>query len=736
MSQQTGPQVKESALHTNLNELANTFVRELAMAGRKMAIYGSDHPQSQRSIEKPFLALSDLFRFKTIITLNVHIGQLYVANIRLKESVFGSQILQYLQGLDISALLFERRVTIDEFGVFLQGLIRRESAHDTSSQLAALLQRQGIESIQVNTERAYELLERRKQYRGDVESDFSVRRFVLDQIGSELNLMANLSTAEIEQLLEYNIDFEPGVVRYLLPEAIAKVPAEQVRSYLKKQATTIRTAQLSGSGRIDTARYMTVFQLVSMHPDREKIVADLDKSDMPAAQAEFDPNSATGKIKLESTRRVESALEEVFADASDPAAVADFASSFSRLLKTGQKSKATDTINKLLDQMSDADSGHRQRALNVILAALPEFKCDADLSVMRDTVKNVAGRLDRCEETFEYSEFLWHLFDVCHDCNRLNLMADLTTAMAKRRRVMDNVTVYDSIAIKKAFENISRGETIDRLIKDLIRANHEQANSLKTVLTNIGTESVALALSKIISHPVRAIRQVTLRILADMGKAALNVFSGMLQHDALFERESGRRELPDEQWYVIRNSIFVLGSLHDTGGVPALRVRIADTDVRVRREIVAALEKIGGEDAVDCLTVMADDPDDEIRQASIIAIGLTGNSGDAPVLIDLARRHAADSIRVAVALGKLGGAEARQFLAELITDQNKLNELTGGKVSKDELRLAVVKALGVIGDKDSIAAIRQLKEQQSAASKLFFKNSSLNKTIDEILARS
>ena len=78
----------------------------------------------------------------------------------------------------------------------------------------------------------------------------------------------------------------------------------------------------------------------------------------------------------------------------------------------------------------------------------------------------------------------------------------------------------------------------------------------------------------------------------------------------MFARDPQRHELPDDKWYVVRNSIFVLGSLRDPGGVAALRARIDDHDIRVRREIVSALEKIGGDEALDCLTLMADDPID------------------------------------------------------------------------------------------------------------------------------
>jgi HEAT repeat protein len=234
---------------------------------------------------------------------------------------------------------------------------------------------------------------------------------------------------------------------------------------------------------------------------------------------------------------------------------------------------------------------------------------------------------------------------------------------------------------------------------------------------------------------MRSVRQLTLKILAELGKSSLKVFSSIVYDDHMFERDDTRRELSDEPWYVIRNSIFVLGSLQDEQGVAPLRARIADKDARVRREIVSALEKIGGEDAIDCLTLMADDQLQEVSDASIIAIGLIGNADTAPLLLDIARRNPRNGIKAVTGMGKLGGGQAREFLGELLSDSEKLAELAGGATSKDELRVAAVKALGQIGDTDAIDHIRSFKESQSTAAKLLFKNSTVNKAISEILAR-
>jgi HEAT repeat protein len=388
-----------------------------------------------------------------------------------------------------------------------------------------------------------------------------------------------------------------------------------------------------------------------------------------------------------------------------------------------------------VDLMSAPEPEYRQRALNLLGMAASELTHATDAAVLEQAVANVVRRLNAKSETYEYSEFLWQLFIACQETGRYDLAAKVTKAMAARRSVSGNVTVYDSMAVKKGFENIGRKKTVDRLARELISAQGETAVYLKEVLVAIGSEEIALALSQIISHPQRPVRQLTLKVLAELGKSSLKVFSRIVFDDLMFARDPQRHELPDDRWYVVRNSIFVLGSLRDQAGVAALRIRIDDHDIRVRREIVGALEKIGGDEAVDCLTLMADDAMAEVREAAIIAIGLAGRPEAAPVLIDLAKRNPRNSLKAVTALGKLGGDEAREFLGRLLSDPQALAGLAQGVVSKDDLRVAVIKALGQIGDKGAIEQIRQFRDGQSTTQKILFKNSSVNKAVTDVLAR-
>ncbi len=283
--------------------------------------------------------------------------------------------------------------------------------------------------------------------------------------------------------------------------------------------------------------------------------------------------------------------------------------------------------------------------------------------------------------------------------------------------------------------NFNQKSVIDGLIAELLKGNSSTNQHLKDVLIGSGSEEVAVALSNIISHENRQVRQLALKILGELGHASLDVFGRVLADDELFNREEGRRELPNKQWYVIRNAIFVFGLLKDKKGCIPLRLRINDPDVRVRREIISSLEKIGSDESVDILMMMADDDDREIREAAVITIGLIGTAEVAPLLISLSIQNPQVALKAIHSLGRVGGDEAVKFLSQIIQDEHLLEGLTSSKISKEQIRLATIKALGNHGDSQAIRTIKQYHEEQPTTQKIFFKNSPINKTIKEILSK-
>lgn len=730
-------QIKDSILQTNLNELVHNIVREMAMAARKVAIYGTGHPSSVKAIEKPFLAFERIFKFKKYVNINLQQGYLYMLNIRLKDSVFNQEIIKYMQIADVSAMLFEQMLSMNDFGKFIDRFVKRVDLSDQSNLISTYLKENRIETININTEFAFMLFEEHKQYRGDVSYDSSVKNVVLNLLPDDLEKLADICRHDSMYAVEKGYDYDFDLIQYLIPEKIASISSEIMKRKVIEHLNHLKDVSDEMRGDLlEVGR--TIYKLVMFHPESRLIIEKFESvsaitEESKEAMKEY--QSPTGKIKLESSMWIDELLSKFLENDSDNFENNDFVNAFSRLLKTGQKEKAIEIVNQLINYLSSQNANFRQRSLDLLLGVNKKLSFLTDFTVIESMIDAIIQKVLSKEETFEYSEFIWQLFEHCLKEKQFELLSKLTAEINRRRRVSQNITIYDSMTVKKIIESFNQEKVLKRLINELLLANHKTAGFIKNVLVSIGSDEVAIALAEIISHPKRHVRQQAIKILAELGRSSLKVFSAILSDERMFSREEDRHELPDEKWYVIRNSIFVLGLLNIKNAASPLKQRINDPDIRVRREIISALEKIGGEDACDVLLMMSEDSDKEIKESAIIKFGLIGTPEMAPVLIDIIKKNNLLAIFAVHSLGKLGGGAAREFLTGLINDNVKFNEISSGGISKDDLKLAIVKALGQIGDEQSIKSIQEFKENLPTAQKIFFKNSPLNKTIEDILSR-
>lgn len=730
--------LNESALNTNLNDLAHSLLREMAMAAKKVSIYGCGHPVAQRALGKPQMILGQIFRFKKHINFNLQKGNLYLLNFYLKDSIFTRDMIQFMQLSEIGGILFDHTVTPPEFNSFIERMVKREQASDHVPALNQWLDQEGISTIEVNSDKVFDLFDSNRQYRGGIGGDFSVRQVALQQLGGDINTLARINMTEDQSLETHGIDFHWDVIKYVLPEKVASIDESKIRDALLSLTNKIRPGSEDTMKNEFLETYVSVCKLIEYHPRCQQIKDSLRSVLVETPEKEElleQLNSSTGIIRQESSERIDAILDHLFDGGSESDVECEFEDSFARLLKTGQRSKAGEKIIYLIDMLGSAEPDARQKALSLLVSAVSQLNMMTDLDVMDQTIERVVSRLSDRRETYEYSELILQLFEKCLNYEKYELIAKLTSGMAARKCVTNNVTIYDSMAVKQALAGLNRKESLDRMMARLTTANFKDQQFLKQIMVNIGSEEVAFALTDIISHPERNVRQMSLKILAELGEPAVKICSQIISDDSLFERDNGRHELPDQQWYIIRNAIFVLGLLEKQNGVMALRQRINDTDIRVRREIVSSLEKIRGEDACDLLSLMSDDPVKEIRERAIITMGLIGNSEIAPLLADIAQKNGALTVHVVTAMGKIGGLEARNFLVALLEDEALLVAYAGGYISRDELKLAVIKSLAAIGDEQSIGKIRQFQDGMSTTQKIFFKSSTVNKTVSDILSR-
>lgn len=689
---------------------------------------------SAKAVEKPFLILNRIFGYKRFANANLCRGELWINNIRIKDSIFTNELIRYLQVKELSVVLFERGLQMFELTRFVDRLL-----HYPADGFDTGLIEDSVTHVAVNCGIGMDLFEKKRQYRGDVGGPLSIKSLILGELGDDLESLADVDSADHAALFDRCIDWDPDILAHLLPEKVAAIPPAEIVRHISGLVTRAASESDEEKQTAATQRCQKICELLRFRHDAADIIGRLrEVFDSASIPPDIAPRltSPTETIKSQVREEFESSLKKALSKPVKGQGTEDLDELFRKLLTTGQAEQAGQYLINLLDYLDGGDAELRQAALSVIVTCLAAVEAERDEPILKTLIDAIDSRLRRRRESFEYSEIIRQIADRCLNEERHDLLRFLLEALAERRTTNDGVDVYDSMTVKQALAQIGRPEVIDALVDNLTASDPDTVDSIRACLIALGSEEVAVSLSHIITYPSRHVRQGALRVLAELGKASLKVFSRLLMDDDLFEREGGRHELPDARWWIVRNSIFVLGSIKDPAGIPSLRLRMSDPDVRVRREIVCALEKIGGDDACDLLILMADDGDREIAGAATIAAGLTGSPDMAPLVVDIARRHAALAPRVITALGRLGGMQAREWLADLLVSDDKLAELGRGEVSREELRIAIVRSLGHMGDSESLEQVRRFSRTRRSSRPALRKPSLLDQVLSEVLRSS
>ncbi len=174
-------------------------------------------------------------------------------------------------------------------------------------------------------------------------------------------------------------------------------------------------------------------------------------------------------------------------------------------------------------------------------------------------------------------------------------------------------------------------------------------------------------------------------------------------------------QLRDSRWYVVRNAVAILGEIRDPEATGPLRPLLGHEDVRVRRETVRALTRIGGQGATGILLQLLDGADAELSQQALLSLGAMKNPAAVPALLRLALEDGGqrppDLRRGAIkALGEIGSAEAVPPLVELLASRRFWRP---GR--HNELRAAAAAALGEIGDAAAQAPLESATSDRNEA---------------------
>ena len=256
----------------------------------------------------------------------------------------------------------------------------------------------------------------------------------------------------------------------------------------------------------------------------------------------------------------------------------------------------------------------------------------------------------------------------------------------------------------------------------------------QNALRQLATDEVIdyLAISLLAAQGKEKTRTALIRVLAYLGeKAAGRIMDLLTRENSAGKRKllasvlvlSGDVAVPtlqehlfDHRWYVVRNAVAILGEIRQQESLVHLTPLLQHNDIRVRRETIRSLTKIGGPRAVNILLQTTRSNDQELRRQALLSLGAIRAASAVPTLIKIVKksglsRDKIDLRRDAIrSLGEIRSADAVPLLEQILAKRMLFRRLRF-----DELRVAAASALGEIGEDSSRAILEKATHDPSAS---------------------
>jgi HEAT repeat protein len=351
----------------------------------------------------------------------------------------------------------------------------------------------------------------------------------------------------------------------------------------------------------------------------------------------------------------------------------------------------------------------------------------AEVAITRNKETSLTQIIERLNERLRSKErdpeVLARLFDaMANICRFLILNVKYTLALKIVRSVHNLVNYCENLPVEKKDDytralcelgammmiSISKGEVIQALIRELESETMATVDTGMKLLEFLGTEQVISELLESFKSPSRTLRNRAFQVLTAMGEKSLVVCQWKLRHlsdPTQFSRRTEAGEMTEESYYVARNCIDLIERLGSKREVELVRQISDDPDPRIRAATISALAKLDANEGVLLAKLRLSDGEPLVAEAAINVLGQSGNGEVVPSLIDLF--YAEPRLRTPVlhALGRIGSEECEKVLIEA-TRYKRGGAL--GKVFWDDetLRMTALKALGIAGRNQALAALR------------------------------
>jgi hypothetical protein len=218
--------------------------------------------------------------------------------------------------------------------------------------------------------------------------------------------------------------------------------------------------------------------------------------------------------------------------------------------------------------------------------------------------------------------------------------------------------------------------------------------TMLTVLKVAGPAGIALTVEKLAAAENPGERKTLSTLLLQLGEPAVPSILAMMV---------------DRRWHVVRNLAAILGEIASPEAVDGLGEILRHSDLRVCKEAIRSLAKIGGRDAETAIITVLQGNDTLLLPQAITSLGGMQSRTALPVLMQLLGEKSVFlktlplKLDILSAIAMIGDSSVVPRLVDLLLSRHLL-----ARARWNQLKVALAACLGKLGDPRSLAALAKL----------------------------
>ncbi|MBW2056284.1 MAG: HEAT repeat domain-containing protein [Deltaproteobacteria bacterium] len=736
-----------------MDTLLYNLVRLLNVALVNMRVYAPDHPTTAASVQKAFGVLSQMVQDKGELSLGVVENTLLVGEAPVEGAdAFIVKFVEELVTRNIDGLVFYPEISEDEFRVFLDCMSQDPDRLTAGGGVQSFLESRGVSHVVANEVRYAKIKDSLNT--GEGLDEAVIAAFLMGKVpalpGDQKDLGALLEEA-------------PAKVAEMIDAGLSEVrerggnESELARSANRAIERMVRLVESKWGGSEKCLGIMARI-VFSLSPDAQAAIyryradhADRPEDRLDSIVTDFSDQEAIRLIcnvyrgGLRSPEILARVVKKVLPTQERRKRIAQDLGR--ELIGSGMGEEAWESLKDeilwesfTLGQKVERLASRTQLApsdlvrIRQVAPKLAEERMGPEMARLLKAL--VAGlKTDDPETRRAVASYLGQFYGIVEDSGRFK-RADLFFLKKLIGAVKGEEEQHVREAILQSLAAILKREILEARFRVAARAllALSRLGFLEPLIQrcdSLVSQDLTDQLTGALGQGDKTRRDEALAILRLLGRAVLESVLFALEREenpdvrrrlVSVVRSMGKEitgeivhRLADNRWYVVQTALYVLAEIGDKTLSPDLLTSsVYHEDIRVRKQAVKTLSRLGGKGSTRILCELLKDGNEEIRLLALRALGEAGDNMAVPYIIPLVEKKKLKGFKSDVmrqtameVLGKIGDPRAVPVLLGILRSKGVF------KKEDETIRKVAVQALGAIRDPELEGVLREVLESEA-----------------------